>query len=88
MSSVGVTVCEWWYSVWGGEMYTSGCFCRDATRTYFSDVCTVRLSSNYASRSSRTRDTDCVCVCVCVSVYSSNYSTVEMRRKLTASIGF
>ncbi len=30
---------------------------------------------------------DCVCVCVCV--YSSNNcSTVAMRRKLTASIGF
>ena len=49
----------------------------------------------YASRRSRTRDTVklsvCVSVClsVCVCVYSSyNCSTVAMRRKLTASIGF
>ncbi len=60
MSSVGVTMCEWWYSVWGGEMYTSGCFCRDATCTYFSDVCTVFL----LIMSSRTRDTVKLTVCV------------------------
>ncbi len=50
-------------------------------------------SGFYASRRSRRRDmvklTVCVCVCVCLCVCSScNCSTVVMRRKLTASIGF
>ncbi len=44
---------------------------------------------NYTLRRSCTRDpvklTVCVCVCVCS---SCNCSTVAMRRKLTASIGF
>ena len=41
----------------------------------------------YTSRRSRTRDTVKLSVCLCV--YSScNCSTVAMRRKLTASIGF
>ncbi len=56
----------------------------------------ISIQPNYASRRSRRRDTSvCVClsvclsVCVCVSVCSScNCSTVAMRRKLTASIGF
>ncbi len=43
--------------------------------------------SNYASRRSRTRDTVKPSVCVCV--YSSrNCSTVAIRQKLIASIGF
>ncbi len=57
------------------------------------------VAAFYASRRSRTRDTVkltvcvCVCVCVCLSVCvcvcsSCNCSTVAMRRKLTASIGF
>ncbi len=43
------------------------------------------LCTHYASRCSRTRDTVKLTVCV----YSScNCSTVAMRQKLTASIGF
>ncbi len=45
---------------------------------------------NYASRHSRTRDAVklTVCVSVCLSCSSCNCSTVAMRQKLTASIGF
>ena len=64
-----------------------------AKSTNWSDK--IVSTNNYASRRSRTRDTVkltvCVSVClsVCVCVYSSyNCSTVTMRRKLTASIGF
>ena len=67
---------------------TSSVVMRDEQRLLKSSV---QPFSIYASRRSRTRDTVklTVCVCVCVCVCSScNCSTVAMRRKLTASIGF